>query len=92
MQKHTLSPEELASGDWVWDETLSIFINKEELLNKDVPVEPVPFNEENYKLRQAAYRTVSDPLFMEWQFDRTRDKEIMWRAAVKAIKTKYPLH
>lgn len=27
MNKHTLSPEELASGDWVWDVDKENFIN-----------------------------------------------------------------
>ncbi|QXN67717.1 hypothetical protein [Vibrio phage VP41s3] len=27
MNKHTLSPEELASGDWVWDADKEDFVN-----------------------------------------------------------------
>lgn len=86
-----LTPEELASGKWVWDEATSTFINKDELLGDPAEILPSP-NEDNLKRRQAAYRAVSDPLFMEWQFDKTRQAEMAWRAAVKAIKLKYPLH
>lgn len=87
-----LTPEELASGKWVWDEASGTFVNKEELLGDPDEIEILPINIENLKRRQAAYRVVSDPLFMEWQYDKTRQAELAWRAAVKAIKLKFPLH
>ncbi|ADX87704.1 conserved hypothetical protein [Vibrio phage ICP2] len=92
MTKLRLTPEELASGKWVWDEASSTFVNKEELLGNPLDIVPCDINEDNLKRRQAAYRVVSDPLFMGWQFDKTRQAEMAWRAAVKAIKLKYPLH
>lgn len=85
------TPEELASGKWVWDDVANLFVNKEELTNPEVPVIPEEPCSENLLLRAAAYRAVSDPLFMEWQYDKTRQKEMNWRAAVLSIKTKYPL-
>lgn len=92
MTKTRLTPEEMASGKWVWDEASSTFVNKDELLGSPYEIVPLPVNVDNLKRRQAAYRAVSDPLFMEWQFDKTRQAEMAWRAAVKAIKLKYPLH
>lgn len=89
--KYIPTPEELASGEWVWDDISGSFIDRHELINPE-EIQPLPVDSENLMLRQAAYRSVSDPLFMEWQFDKTRQKEMAWRAAVQAIKFKYPLH
>lgn len=41
--------------------------------------------------RRLAYRTYSDPLYMEWQFDQTETKEKEWRAKVAEIKARFPL-
>ncbi|QJI30739.1 hypothetical protein HKK55_19185 [Pseudomonas sp. ADAK18] len=41
--------------------------------------------------RRLAYRTDSDPLYMEWQYDQTEIKEKAWRAKVEEIKARYPL-
>ena len=41
--------------------------------------------------RQIAYKTESDPLYMEWQFDQTLESEQAWRDKVAEIKTRYPL-
>lgn len=41
--------------------------------------------------RKAAYKNESDPLYMEFQFDQTLEKETAWRAKVTEIKALYPL-
>lgn len=41
--------------------------------------------------RRLAYRTDSDLLYMEWQYDQTEVKEKAWRAKVAEIKARYPL-
>lgn len=41
--------------------------------------------------RRLAYRTDSDLLYMEWQYDQTEAKEKAWRAKVAEIKARYPL-
>ena len=92
MMNYIPTPEELASGKWVWDDISNSFINKEELTQTTEEIIPLPVNKDNLLLRQSAYRQVSDPIYMEWQFDKTRQKELEWRAAVQAIKYKYPLH
>ncbi|MFA0670103.1 hypothetical protein AB4584_12850 [Vibrio splendidus] len=42
-------------------------------------------------LRKRAYKLESDPLFIEWQFDQTLEKEKQWRDKVIEIKALYPL-
>lgn len=42
-------------------------------------------------LRQTAYKSESDPLYMEWQFDQTAESEQAWRDKVAEIKLRYPL-
>lgn len=42
-------------------------------------------------LRQHAYEAESDPLFMEWQFDKTAATEKAWRDKVAEIKARYPM-
>lgn len=44
-----------------------------------------------YYLRQHAYQMESDPLFMEWQYDKSEEKENIWRSKVAEIKERYPL-
>ncbi|QFI37612.1 hypothetical protein FR932_07025 [Moritella marina ATCC 15381] len=59
----------------------------------------LPFNEleliytkdEALDVRKKAYKTQSDPLYMEWQFDKTAEKEQVWRDKVAEIKARYPL-
>ncbi|MGL4711604.1 MAG: hypothetical protein ACRCWP_03305 [Shewanella sp.] len=41
--------------------------------------------------RKAAYALESDPLFLEWQYDKTPESEQRWREKVLEIKEKYPL-
>jgi len=41
--------------------------------------------------RRDAYVSESDPLFMEWKFDQTPEKENTWREKVAEIKQRYPL-
>jgi hypothetical protein len=41
--------------------------------------------------REAAYKTESDPLYMEWQYDGTAEAEQKWRDKVAEIKERYPL-
>ncbi|ENJ1591168.1 hypothetical protein AB0539_004527 [Vibrio parahaemolyticus] len=41
--------------------------------------------------RRAAYINESDPLFLEWQYDQTPEKEQAWRDKVAEIKARYPL-
>jgi hypothetical protein len=41
--------------------------------------------------REAAYKTESDPLYMEWQYDGTAEAEQKWRDKVAEIKQRYPL-
>lgn len=44
-----------------------------------------------YTKRIATYKTESDPLYMEWQFDQTPESEQAWRDKVEEIKLRYPL-
>ncbi|WPO44699.1 hypothetical protein [Pseudomonas sp. S1Bt23] len=41
--------------------------------------------------RRALYTTEADPLFLEWQYDETPEKEKAWRDKVAQIKALYPL-
>ncbi|HAV1337884.1 hypothetical protein HJ001_23130 [Vibrio parahaemolyticus] len=41
--------------------------------------------------RLSAYQNESDPLFLEWQYDNTPEKEQAWRDKVAEIKARYPL-
>lgn len=41
--------------------------------------------------RRAAYVAEADPLFLEWQYDETPEKEKAWRDKVAEIKARYPL-
>ncbi|MGR5061967.1 hypothetical protein [Photobacterium sp. DNB22_13_2] len=41
--------------------------------------------------RYKAYLSESDPLYMEWQYDQTSEKEQAWRDKVAEIKARYPL-
>ncbi|MHA6195526.1 hypothetical protein ACX3YG_14270 [Pseudomonas wadenswilerensis] len=41
--------------------------------------------------RRAAYVAEADPLFLEWQYDETAEKEKAWRDKVAEIKARYPL-
>ncbi|SHO57773.1 hypothetical protein [Vibrio quintilis] len=41
--------------------------------------------------RRKAYIAESDPLYMEWQYDQTPQKEQQWRDKVAEIKKRYPL-
>ncbi|MGL1407032.1 hypothetical protein ACSTIX_10640 [Vibrio parahaemolyticus] len=47
--------------------------------------------EKNRERRQSAYRSESDPLYMEWQYDQTAESEQIWRDKVAEIKARYPL-
>lgn len=41
--------------------------------------------------RKEAYRVESDPLYIEWQYDKSEEKEQVWRGKVAEIKERYPL-
>ena len=41
--------------------------------------------------RKKAYSQESDPLYLEWQYDQTPEKEQAWRDKVAEIKARYPL-
>lgn len=41
--------------------------------------------------RRKAYLAESDPLYMEWKYDQTPEKEQAWRDKVAEIKARYPL-
>jgi|SRR5450830_310980 hypothetical protein len=41
--------------------------------------------------RRTLYVTEADPLFLEWQYDETPEKEKAWRDKVAEIKALYPL-
>jgi hypothetical protein len=41
--------------------------------------------------RRTLYLTEADPLFLEWQYDETPEKEKAWRDKVAEIKASYPL-
>lgn len=41
--------------------------------------------------RKAAYTQESDPLFLEWQYDKTPESEDAWRDKVAAIKLRFPI-
>lgn len=71
--------------------------DKEYLLEVGVPTEVIDAaikQEEitlNESKRKNAYVSESDPLFLEWQFDQTPEKEKAWRDKVAEIKARYPL-
>lgn len=41
--------------------------------------------------RQEAYSNESDPLFIEWQYEKTPESEQLWRNKVLEIKARYPI-
>ena len=41
--------------------------------------------------RKRRYETESDPLFLEWQYDKTPESEQVWRDKVTEIKLRYPV-
>jgi hypothetical protein len=41
--------------------------------------------------RRSAYVSEADPMYLEWQFDGTSEKEKEWRAKVAEIKARFPL-
>lgn len=44
-----------------------------------------------HEQRQKAYKEESDPLYLEWQYDQTAEKEQVWRDKVAEIKARHPL-
>lgn len=46
---------------------------------------------QNIEKRKAAYREDSDPLFLEWQYDKTPESEEAWRDKVAEIKLRFPI-
>lgn len=40
--------------------------------------------------RKEAYALESDPLFLEWQYDKSPESEQRWRKKVLEIKERYP--
>lgn len=69
----------------------------EKLLASGVPQSVVDVAIENQvrkeidDARRSAYINESDPLFLEWQYDQTPEKEQAWRDKVAEIKARYPL-
>jgi hypothetical protein len=59
------------------------------------PPKPEPTFEEHLAStiaqREVAYKTESDPLYMEWQYDDTAEAKQKWRDKVAEIKERYPL-
>ncbi|WP_409419752.1 hypothetical protein AB8616_10055 [Marinomonas sp. RS-M-Aa-14] len=59
------------------------------------PPKPEPTFDERLALaiaqREATYKAESDPLYMEWQYDKTDEAEQKWRDKVAEIKERYPL-
>ncbi|NWC92385.1 MULTISPECIES: hypothetical protein [unclassified Pseudomonas] len=47
--------------------------------------------ESSIAARRTLYVTEADPLFLEWQYDETPEKEKAWRDKVAEIKALYPL-
>lgn len=47
--------------------------------------------ENSIAARRTLYVTEADPLFLEWQYDETPEKEKAWRDKVAEIKAIYPL-
>ena len=41
--------------------------------------------------RQRRYETESDPLYLEWQYDKTPESEQVWRDKVAEIKAQLPI-
>jgi hypothetical protein len=41
--------------------------------------------------RKRRYETESDPLYLEWQYDKTPAAEQTWRDKVAEIKLRYPV-
>ena len=41
--------------------------------------------------RKRRYETESDPLYMEWQYDKTQEAEQVWRDKVAEIKAQLPI-
>ena len=41
--------------------------------------------------RKEAYAKESDPLFLEWQYDKTSSTEAKWRDKVAEIKLRFPI-
>ncbi|MGI0119527.1 hypothetical protein [Zooshikella sp. RANM57] len=46
--------------------------------------------EEAVEGRRQAYKKESDPLYLEWQYDNGKEKELIWRNKVAEIKARYP--
>ena len=41
--------------------------------------------------RKRRYETESDPLYLEWQYDKTPESEQVWRDKVSEIKSQLPI-
>ncbi|MCC3836285.1 hypothetical protein [Vibrio parahaemolyticus] len=74
-----------------------IGFTKDELVLAGVPeliasdAEKKHITDEAKANRKSAYIEESDPLYMEWQYDQTPEKEQAWRDKVAEIKARYPL-
>jgi hypothetical protein len=49
-------------------------------------------NDGAIKSRESAYKKESDPLFLEWQYDKTPESEMVWRDKVLEIKARHPIN
>lgn len=71
--------------------------SESELKALNIPDEIIVKAKENQILadvqeaRKLSYKNESDPLFLEWQYDQSSEKEQAWRDKVAEIKMRYPL-
>ena len=70
-----------------------IGFSESELLKAGVPQDEINSVKKGDILsqREAAYKAESDPLYMEWQYDKTEEAEEKWRDKVAEIKARFPL-
>lgn len=72
----------------IWESLMSMVESgKIEIKSEDKE----PINEVNLRLRKQAYKSESDPLFIESQYDKTDESEKAWRDKVEDIKNRYPI-
>lgn len=70
-----------------------ISFTESDLLNEGVPQSEIDKEKINHihAERKNAYKLLSDPLYMEWQYDQTSESEQVWRDKVTEIKALHPL-
>ncbi|WP_182027492.1 hypothetical protein [Vibrio rotiferianus] len=78
-------------GDVVGEQEVQAFLLANGLNIPINEVELIYTESEATQSRKIAYKAESDPLYMEWQYDQTVEKEQAWREKVAEIKARYPL-